>query len=350
MLTLRKSMADEAIVALHEFDDPAANVPPDAPPGKNPGTNIQAKIRNMTAKLHMAAGDYKEAKASFVSVYVELANVPPQTPPPSTSELYEARYFNVVCDILSGDLASALADKAAFDNWVAATLPPLLTRELTDNKGVVNQAKIAETNKGIDAAQQMLQWRIMSLAEDLTQDAQAKAAANAAAERILLALRTSRPDMAARIDEQLANRMPPDRAIDRSLPAYQLLALLKRAMSEYYIAPEEPNRAILKRGIQAAHEIIRRKGQKDDSGKDVIPPQNIVDAMIDIGLLQQKLGNLVEAANAYLDVVEQAQKEAPKQAEEVLDYAGYLILNQMKKLPKLPDGYEAALDRFRRWR
>ena len=160
-------------------------------------------------------------------------------------------------------------------------------------------------------------------------------------------MKASRPELDSRIDQQLINWMPADTPIDGNLSASQLLGLFKKAMNEYYkVAPENPDPAILKRGIQMARELIRRKDQKDASGKDVIQPQNIIEARINIGLLEEKLGNLVEAANAYLDFVEIAQKEAPKQAEEALNQAGYLILVEMKKLAKLPDGYEAAKDRF----
>ena len=102
LVTLRKAMADETITALREFDTPDVNVPPD-PATKNPGTNVQAKVRNMIAKLQMAAGDYKEAKASFFFVYSDLAKG--AAPTPLATEQYEARYFSVVCDILNGDLA-----------------------------------------------------------------------------------------------------------------------------------------------------------------------------------------------------------------------------------------------------
>ena len=159
LLSLRKSMADETILALREFNDAACNVPPDPPPGKNPGANIQARIRNITGKLHMAAGDYKEAKASFVSVFIELARLPPQAPPPTAIDLYDARYFNVVCDILSGASGRApwQTKPLSTTGW-PSHFPALLTKVMTDDKGVIDKAKVVETNKGVDAAEQMLRW------------------------------------------------------------------------------------------------------------------------------------------------------------------------------------------------
>jgi hypothetical protein len=83
---LRKSMADQAIAALNEFDD------------KNSG--VQPRIRIMLAKLHMMRGDYKRAGEIFRTVYQDKTEVRPL---PNVFEQWEARYFAIVAAVQDGE-------------------------------------------------------------------------------------------------------------------------------------------------------------------------------------------------------------------------------------------------------
>ena len=163
----RKSMADAAITALKDFDD------------NNSG--VQARVHTMIAKLLMASGNYKEAKTFFSTLYSDKSGI---VPAPNPFEQYEARYFAVVTDILSKNLAAAQTDKASLDAWQTKALPGLLA-------GLnVPKSQITETSKGLAAAGKMLQWRLHVLEGEKAAPASAdRKKADDAAEAVLLALR-----------------------------------------------------------------------------------------------------------------------------------------------------------------
>ena len=127
----------------------------------------------------------------------------------------------------------------------------------------MDKAALDATNKGIDAAGQMLQWRIVVLSSEQAKDPKAKKAAEDEAENILLKLRKDRPELASKIDQQLINRMPADRPIDSTLQISQLLALLRKAMIECYkVARGEVRSGNSETGIETAREIVRRQGRE----------------------------------------------------------------------------------------
>ena len=122
--TPRKKSAEQAITALGDYDTDTSSVQP--------------RVRNMIAKLQMAAGLFDEARKSFQSVSDEKTTL---VPPPNPFEQYEARYFTVVSDVLALKLAEAQADKAALDAWQASVLPKLLAGANLDAAAIAANKK-----------------------------------------------------------------------------------------------------------------------------------------------------------------------------------------------------------------
>src|ERR1051325_11632486 len=83
----RKRVAREAIENLKQFDDPESNVQP--------------AVRVRLGKLHLAAGDYAQAREALGSV---ISGASLMTPRPSIDQIYEARYFLVAAHLASGDV------------------------------------------------------------------------------------------------------------------------------------------------------------------------------------------------------------------------------------------------------
>ncbi|HET6246822.1 MAG TPA: hypothetical protein VFE47_03910, partial [Tepidisphaeraceae bacterium] len=313
----RKTMAEAAITGLKEFD--------------NADSGVQPRIKNMIGKLNMVSGNYAEAKKSFGAIIAVNKEI---VPAPNPFEQYDARYFTVVSEIMAKDLAAAQADKAELDKWETGTFPALL-------KGIMQPAAIAAQMKGVSAAGQMLQWRVHVLEGELAKaNPAAKKKADDAAEAVLLKLRIDRPDLAARIDQQLVNSMPANKKIDDAMPPSLLLALLKKGMNESYkFDPDKPDPVILNKGIEAANAIIHRKDRKD------LTQQNVIDAQLAIAHLQDRLGEKVAAINSYLDFATTYFKTDAQKATESLDRAGFLVYD-LKKQPLPPAGYADAFNRF----
>lgn len=302
---LRKKLADGAIKALADYDD-ATN-------------GVQARVRNMIAKLNMAAGEYKEAKAAFASVSDENTKI---TPVPNPFEQYEARYFSVVSDLLEGNLVEAQKDDKALDAWQGKTLPGLL------QAANLSPEAIAGNLKGIGAAERMLRWRIAVLEGDLAKTAAGKDKANAGAEAILLELRKDNPQLAGVIDEQLVKRMPADKKIDNTMPVSLLQALVKKAVIESYKQdPDKPDPVVLNKGLEAAGYLLK------GADKRGLSAQQVGETQLSVAGLQEKLGMRVEAANSYLDYAVSSSKLDPRKATEALDHVGFLVFDMKKNAP-----------------
>lgn len=311
----RKALAEQAITYLSDFD--------------NDSSGVQPRVRNMLAKLNMAAGAYKEARAIFATVYADNTEV---KPPPNPFEQYEARYFTVVDDVLAQDLTAARGDKTSLDDWQTRIFPGLL------QKMNVSAEAIAQTNKDVGAAAQMLQWRVDVLEGDLAKAPAAKAQADKAAETVLLALRQARPDLAARIDEQLVKRMPANKVIDGTMPPSLLLALMKKGLVESYKHDDEkPDPAVMNKGIEAAAALLNRA---DKAG---VSPQDLDRAALAIPLLNDRMNKRLEAANGYLDYAVAYYKTNPKQATDALDRAGFLVFD-LRRNP--PTGFSDLYSKF----
>jgi tetratricopeptide (TPR) repeat protein len=324
IITLRKSMADEAIAALKEFDDH--------------DSEVQARIRNMLAKLHMAAGEYKEARKIFRSVYRIPTDVLPR---PNAFEQYDARYFSVVAEVLEGDLAKAKKGKRRLDAWQTQTLPGMADVVKLDGTA------LKACNDGIAMAADMLQWRIAVLEGELAPTAAARNRADADAEAIMIRMHAAYPLQTARIDQQLASRVNIEK-IDAAMPSTLLLALVKNGMSETYkTEPEKPDEAIVQKAIQAAYIIV--DGKKSDAN-EVHPftAQNIAESKLSLAALEESLGHDVQAADHYLDYALDHHALDPTKADDAFQHAGYLVFTKMGKLRDKPQGYQFLYQRFLR--
>ncbi len=205
----------------------------------------------------------------------------------------------------------------------------------------MSPAAIAGVAKGIDAAGQMLQWRVTVLESDLAKSPADKANADNAAEAILLKLRASRPDLAQIIDEQLVKRMPANKAIDDKMPISLLLALMKKGMVESYKSDAEgPSVPVMEKGIEAAQAIRHRKDQK------TVAASELDDAALSIPILLERIGKKLEAANAFLDYATEFQQSNPSKAAGAFERSGYLVFEMRKLGAKAPEGFADLYNRF----
>jgi hypothetical protein len=196
IVNLRQSMARGAIENLKEFD--------------NPDSGVQARIRNMSAKLSLASDKFRNAKDTFASVYAEKTLIFPR---PTPFEQYDARYFAVVADVLSGDRNAAIQSKLALDAW-QPTLHLMLVKQ------GVPENSVKEIEKSADVAGEVLAWRIARLSGALLNNPAQKKAADEAAEAVLVKLRASAPELTPRINQQIALLHPgQERNVDADSPA-----------------------------------------------------------------------------------------------------------------------------------
>lgn len=331
----RQAKAKAGIEALTPFD--------------SADSNVQPRIRLAIGKLKMASGDYAGAKAAFGSLLTDNTI----SPQPNPFELYDARYFSVVADVLAGDLAAAQKEKPALDQWQAKDFPKLLA-ELKNDSGrtALNQQQIDANVKGTDTTDRLLQWRIDVLESDLAKDPAAKKKAEDASEAILLKLREDRPELRGRIDAQLVNRMPENKPIDQSTPVTVLQALVRKGLA-YLNTPDPKNASgqpdapkvaeihkTINRGIESARMLLARK---DRTG---ISPAMREDAVLNLANLEDRLDDKVAAANGYLDYAREFYSANPKRADEALVRAWVLIAQMRKQLPNVPDGFQDLSLRF----
>ncbi len=279
----RLSTAGEAIDYLKQFD--------------NAESRVQPVVRNQMAKLHMLRQEFDQAQKLFATV-AEGKGI---TPPPDVKQQYEARYFSAVCDVLAGNEAGAEQKLDALIQWQKANLP-------ADK----------QTQEGADAATAILEYRITSLhAAAATEPAQ-RNAAMADARKLLLALVQRRPDLRKVVLEQVASTIPADANLKDQDPLL-LEAMLQRADDERLKSAGTPVDAnVLKSGIAAARELLSRKHDAD------VDSQTLNAAALLIPLCQERLGQLVEAANGYLDYIQDSASQ-PSRAEMALDAAQSVI-------------------------
>src|SRR5439155_17896301 len=204
------------------------------------------------------------------------------SPPPDSSQQWQARFFSAVCDLLSGNAADAQKNLDQLIAWQGANLP--------DDK----------TRQNAAAATSMLQYRIFSLAAEQARDPATKKAANDKALAVLLDLVKQRPGLRSIIFEQLLARLPADADL-KTLDVLLLQGIVARADEERQ-RPENDSAktdfAALQRGVDAVREILRRR-----KTKSIDPQLAGTDALL-LGFFLQRLSRPAEAAEAMLDYVE----------------------------------------------
>ncbi|HEY7087999.1 MAG TPA: hypothetical protein VH518_07910, partial [Tepidisphaeraceae bacterium] len=229
----RKKIANEAAEYLKQFDVP-----------ENPDRCV---VRNRMAKLAMVKGDFEGAKKLFAAVMNDSGE-----PKPTVAQQYEARYFTAVADLLAKNLAGAKKGLADLQAWQGANLP--------DDK---------TAREGAEAAAFMLQYRILSLEAEQTHDPAAKAQANDKAVAVLMELLGKRPELRSIIYDQLLPKLEEKADLTKVEPL-MLRALVSRGEQEIQRPREEPaDRKTLEKAIDAAKEIVRRRGQPGVEGQMV---------------------------------------------------------------------------------
>lgn len=278
----RAKIAGEAFDYLKQFD-----VPENAD---------RCFVRNRMAKLAMAKNDLDTAHSLFASVIADQGD-----PKPTIAQQYEARYFIGVTDLLGKKLEDAKKDLADLLAWQDTTLP---------------SDKAARD--GADAAATMLKYRVTSLEAEFQVNDAARAEANGRAVAILTDLLARRPDLRAVIYDQLLPRLD-DRADLTLLDPLLLRALIAKAEQELQRpADQKADEKLLQRGIDAAREVIRRKG----SGIDA----QMVDASsLLLPFFQDRLNHKTEAAGAFLDYADQFKATNLSSASLALDNAQAII-------------------------
>jgi hypothetical protein len=279
----RKEIANEASEYLRQFDVP-----------ENPDRGI---VRNRLAKLAMVKGDFDAARKLFADVINDSAE-----PKPTIAQQYEARYFTAVCEVLARNVAAATKELEALQAWQSANLP---------------SDKAARD--GAEAAAFMLKYRIASLEADLTRDPAAKAQANDKAVSVLMDLLSKRPDLRGIIYEQLLPKLDENTDL-KSVDVLVLRALVSRGEQEIQRPrTETPDTRTLQRAIDAAREVVRRRGQSDVDG------QMVDAAALLVPFFLERLGSKPEAAYNFVEYANQFKTSNPRNATLALDNAQALI-------------------------
>jgi hypothetical protein len=291
----RKEVAEKAIDFLKQFD--------------TPDSGVQSIVRLRTAKLHLVAGDYPEAKEAFLSV----ANNVDLSPKASAAQQWEAKYFAALNELLAGNIEPAQKDLDALVPWQQSNLPP-----------------DKSTQDGASAADSMLQYRIQSARADAANDPAEKKQANDKAIAMLMDLVKKRPDLQSIIYDQLLSKLPAD--VDmKTLDPLLLQSFIARADQER-IKPEDQSAdtIALQKGVDAAKEILRR--QKANPGT-IDPKFADTDSLL-LGFFLQRLKQLAPAAEAMLDYVQSSTDS--KNAEIALDNA-MSIIGKLRSDPATSD-------------
>lgn len=303
--TERAGLIEKAAAYLTELD--------------NPDTQVQPRVRLMLGKLNLVRGNYDEAIKLLDSIETDKKIAPP----PATDQRYEARYFKEVAQLQGGHIKEALDGLEELIQWQKSAMP-----------------KDEATQKGVAAAAEMLRYRILLAEADQARDPVAKQNAEATAAKVLVKLSADRQELRGIIFQQLAERMPKDAPVVGMEPL-----LLQGLMAKAYDEANKPagapaDRQLIQRGLNAAAEVVRRRGSAG------VTPQLVDDATRLTPVLMEAMGNRIEAANTYLKY---AQDNAPgnsKAAQGALDDAGRLTFELRKLMgenPQVSDLYDRFL-------
>lgn len=288
----RAKIADAAIAYLKEID--------------TPDYGVQPVVRNRTAKLLMAKGDYAGASGVFQTV-IDKKGLKPE---PDPFQQYEARYFSAVCELETGNLDAARKSLADLLKWQKENLP-----------------KDAEVQKGVAAAADMMQYRIHMAVADAERKAGREDAARkgeAAAVEVLMKL-AERPDLRPIIFDQLVERMELKGSM-KDLDTLVLRALVQKGVAERdRPADQMADAQVLTRAIEAAQALVARKGAKGVDDRTVESAEFLIPTFL------ERLGRKVEAANAYLDFI--AKYPQSLQRETAFNNAGALIVMDLRRGP-----------------
>lgn len=316
----RKKIADEAIKFLSDFDTPESGVGP--------------MVKLAIAKLQMAKGDYDAAVKNFQLVAEKKTLVEKKPvamePPPSEFQQNDARYFSAVAQVLAKKPADAekLADE--LEGWQKSTLIPSVPAEQREG-----------AQKMVGAQMTMLRYRIASTKAEAAPAGPARDKLNQSADAILTKLGEDFPQFQSLITELLVTRLP-DNADLKAQGVPVLQALITRGDGERNKPESTPyDKKILQRGLEAAR-VLAAKAPNTGATPDMIESAKLM-----IPLFLEKEGQLVDAANAFLDYGTDKLYQAKPNAAGAVDRAAYIAFTQYQKASQDPGVrklYERALE------
>lgn len=301
----RGPVVDRALKYLEDFD--------------NADSTVMPVVHLMMGKLNMVAGRTDDALKFLEAVANKDKSIQPA---PEPAQVWEAKYFANVTRMEAGKVAEAKKGLEDLIAWQKSGLPG-----------------DAETVKMTSAAAEMLRYRIFLKESELARDPGAKKAADDNAVNVLLKLSRDRPDLRGTIYQQLVERMPADAPVKNMDPL-----LLQGLMSKAYNEANKPagaamDQTVLRRGLDAAREEVARPTSEN------LTAQMKNDAARLVPVLQEALGNKIEAAQAYLKYAVENANVHREFAEAALSDAGRLTFDLRKSDPQDPR-VSALYDQF----
>lgn len=238
------------------------------------GFQLDAQVKMAIGKLSMVGGPatVENAKKKFAEVLA--------LPDAAWPQKFEANYFTAVTDVYGRKLDAAKQGKAALEKWLAAN-------------------PFQGPKEGINAAVDMLEYRIRNAEADAAPAGPAQEKAKLAAMDVLVKLEKEQPALRPIIREQMVAQLPANPDV-KTLPPLLLGALVARGEAEVLKAENAPvdDKAVAQ-GVLAAREMIARKGQEGVSA------ENVENAQLLLGFMfRRQNGMHVPAANAFMDFIE----------------------------------------------
>jgi hypothetical protein len=302
----RKSAAEATIKYLKQFDDPKSTVQP--------------TIRVQIGKLQLVAGSFADAKATFDTV----SGLKDIVPTPDAGQQNDARYFGIVSEISARKLNDAAKDIPELENWETQNYLPRLPNP--------------SDQAAVRAALSMLKFRLYSAQSDLTNDANEKKKENDQAIGVLATLVAEQPALKDLVFDQLIGRIP-DKPDLTTLNPFVLIALEEQGVAEVQKKPDEQaDEKKMKRAIDAAKELLTRKGQPN------VTDAALMRASQYIAYAYQRMHMDKESAAAFMDFAETYPNDRAK-ATDAMDHATELVGELHKKDPTDPDTRK-LYDRF----
>ena len=293
----RGKIADEAVDFLKQYD--------------NPDSTIQTTIKNQTGKLLLAKGDYPGARAVFDAVIKNPGDA--IKPAPTPVEQNDARYFDIVAELRTGNVNGAAADTDTLDAWEKSNLHLDPGQE-----------------ESVAASLAMLKFLTLTKKADITNDESDKKKLNDSAITTLADLLRSQrnnPNLRDLIFDQLRGRIGPH-ADFASLDTLALRAVQQQAFDEFHdvtVNDKKPDTAVLERGIAASRELVNRAGQPGVDADVVDESARFVPFCYQFALHRD-----ADAADGYIDYATRFQGDL-KNATDAVGNAGQIIFFELKK-------------------
>ena len=295
-----------------------------------PDSGVQAQVHIQIGKLFMAKGDFVNARKYFdEAIKGEVAkNKKPEKIEPELTpdQQLDARFFRVLTDVLDKKPAEAATALASLTGWV--------NTNITDKKA----------REQVEATLLMVQYRIASLQADTAKDDATKKKFDAQASDLLTQLSEKFPAYRGIITEQLLSRLG-----DKPDLTKQNMAVLDAIISKAQVELNKPenlpfDKKVLERGVSACEQVVKRS-EATATAKDV-KPERAENVLLLEALFDEKLGDEVAAANAYLAYANKYKAGDAEKSGGAMDRAIYLAVQLSGKKqadPAVKDLYGRTL-------